>query len=281
MFTIELKGVKVFAYHGVNPEETRDGQYFYLDVTANTWTRGKDLADNLDNTVSYAQINKLLLRESTEHTFQLIESLAVHLADAILEAFAPIYSVRVTVNKPHAPMRGEFDNVSVTYEKKRALEHQVYLSLGSNLGKRQDYLQTACRLLDQHPCIELLSVSSFYETEPMGYLTQNSFLNCCVKLFTCLPPEELLQVTQSIEKRMKRVKTIVNGPRTIDLDILLFDRQQMNHPELTIPHPRMLDRRFVLIPLLEIFDGEDGQAELFRQRSSQLSEKVSLWKQEQ
>ena len=129
MFTIYLKGVKVFAYHGVNPEENRDGQYFYLDVTAKTVTQAKELEDHLENTVSYAAINKLLLKEATENTFQLIESLASHLADKILESFLPVYWVSVTVNKPHAPMRGEFENVSVTYELQRPMEHQVYFSL--------------------------------------------------------------------------------------------------------------------------------------------------------
>ena len=97
MFTIYLKGVKVFAYHGVNPEENRDGQYFYLDVTAKTVTQAKELEDHLENTVSYAAINKLLLKEATENTFQLIESLASHLADKILENFLPVYWVSVTV----------------------------------------------------------------------------------------------------------------------------------------------------------------------------------------
>lgn len=280
MFTITLKGVKVFAYHGVNPEETRDGQYFYLDVTAKTVTQEKDLADQLENTVSYAAINKLLLKEATEHTFQLIESLACHLADKILESFSPVYWVSVTVNKPHAPMRGEFENVSVTYEAQRPLEHQVYLSLGSNLGRREENLRRAQEFLSAHPCVQVMSVSSYYETEPMGYLDQGAFLNCCFKLLTSLTPCQLLEVTQGIEKTMKRVKVIVNGPRIIDLDILLFDRQQVKQQNLEIPHPRMMGRRFVLTPLLEIYDGEDELAEEFRRQNEALTESVVLWRPE-
>ena len=105
MFTIYLKGVKVFAYHGVNPEENRDGQYFYLDVTAKTVTQAKELEDHLENTVSYAAINKLLLKEATENTFQLIESLASHLADKILESFLPVYWVSGAVSP--TPLCGE------------------------------------------------------------------------------------------------------------------------------------------------------------------------------
>ncbi len=280
MFTITLKGVKAFAYHGVNPEETRDGQYFYFDVTAKTVTEGKDLADHLENTVSYAAINKLVLKEATEHTFQLIESLACHLAEQIIDCFPPVYWVSVTVNKPHAPMRGEFENIAVSYELRRSLEHQVYLSLGSNLGKREENLKKAQELLSAHPCIEVMSVSSYYETEPMGYLDQGAFLNCCFKLLTSLTPCQLLEVTQSIEKMMKRVKVIVNGPRIIDLDILLFDNQQVKEPHLEIPHPRMMGRRFVLTPLLEIYDGEDELAEEFRKRNGSLTESVVLWKPE-
>ena len=278
MFTIYLKGVKVFAYHGVNPEENRDGQYFYLDVTAKTVTQAKELEDHLENTVSYAAINKLLLKEATENTFQLIESLASHLADKILESFLPVYWVSVTVNKPHAPMRGEFENVSVTYELQRPMEHQVYLSLGSNLGKREENLKKAEELLNGHPCIQVMSVSSYYETEPMGYLNQGAFLNCCFKILTSLSPCQLLEVTQGIEKQMKRVKVIVNGPRIIDLDILLFDQEQVKRQSLEIPHPRMMGRRFVLTPLLEIYDGEDELAEEFRRKNEALTESVELWK---
>lgn len=277
MFTITLKGVKVFAYHGVNPEETRDGQNFYFDVTAQTLTEASQLEDCLENTVSYAAINKLLIQKATERTFRLIESLSVYLAEEILKAFPTVYHVAVTVNKPHAPMRGEFENVSVTYQLRRPMDREVYLSLGSNMGRREENLKKARELLSRHPCLELLSVSSLYETEPMGYSEQRAFLNCCVKLVTSLDPWELLSVTQGVEKEMKRVKTMVNGPRIIDVDILLFGGERIDKASLTIPHPRMLERRFVLTPLLEIFDGAQEQAELFSRRNSVLRERVVLW----
>ena len=109
-------------------------------------------------------------------------------------------------------------------------------------------------------------------------MNQGAFLNCCFKILTSLSPCQLLEVTQGIEKQMKRVKVIVNGPRIIDLDILLFDQEQVKRPSLEIPHPRMMGRRFVLTPLLEIYDGEDELAEEFRRKNEALTESVELWK---
>ena len=143
---------------------------------------------------------------------------------------------------------------------------------------REENLKKAEELLNGHPCIQVMSVSSYYETEPMGYLNQGAFLNCCFKILTSLSPCQLLEVTQGIEKQMKRVKVIVNGPRIIDLDILLFDQEQVKRPSLEIPHPRMMGRRFVLTPLLEIYDGEDELAEEFRRKNEALTESVELWK---
>lgn len=127
---------------------------------------------------------------------------------------------------------------------------RVFLSLGTNLGNREDNLARALALLSEK--VDVVRRSSVYETEPVGYPDQPWFLNMVTKGETGLPPEELLSFTQGIERKLKRVKTIVNGPRTIDLDILLYEDQRMETERLTIPHPRMLTRAFVMVPLLEI-----------------------------
>lgn len=135
----------------------------------------------------------------------------------------------------------------------------VYFSLGSNMGDTGANIDSALTLLSEK--VHVQRRSSFYETEPVGYHDQNWFLNIAVEGDTDLTPEALLDFTQSIEQRMKRVKTIINGPRVIDVDILLYDTVQLHTERLTLPHPRMLERSFVLVPLCEIapdlmLDGE-------------------------
>jgi 2-amino-4-hydroxy-6-hydroxymethyldihydropteridine diphosphokinase len=127
---------------------------------------------------------------------------------------------------------------------------KIYLSLGTNLGDKKENLQHAVNLLSEK--INILKISSFYETEPVGYKDQPWFMNIVVEGITLLTPEDLLVFTQSIEQAMKRVKTIVNGPRIIDVDILLYDDVKIDTRTLVIPHPRMTERAFVMYPLFEI-----------------------------
>jgi len=129
---------------------------------------------------------------------------------------------------------------------------EAYLGLGSNLGNKRNNLKSALKMLEDHPQVEVRKVSSFYETEPVGYKEQDRFLNLVVKIDTSLNPFELLQFCQTIEKELKRKRIVRWGPRTIDVDILLYENFISQDPELTIPHPRMHERAFVLVPLEEI-----------------------------
>jgi 2-amino-4-hydroxy-6-hydroxymethyldihydropteridine diphosphokinase len=131
--------------------------------------------------------------------------------------------------------------------------NRVYFSLGSNMGDTEENLREALRLLSEKVCID--KVSPPYETEPVGYKDQSWFLNIAAAGETALSPGALLQFTQGIESRMKRVKTIVNGPRVIDIDILLYNEDVVETESLTLPHPRMLERAFVLAPLCDIAPG--------------------------
>lgn len=130
----------------------------------------------------------------------------------------------------------------------------VFLSIGSNLGAREQNLERALAALEQQH-IHVVSRSSIYETEPQDVVQQPWFLNMVVECQTNCFPLQLLAALQKIERELGRVRgagAIRRGPRTIDIDILLFGSVVMNTPQLTIPHPRMLERRFVLEPLLEI-----------------------------
>lgn len=128
----------------------------------------------------------------------------------------------------------------------------VYLGLGSNVGDRVDYIRRAIDLLEKHPLVRVTQVSSFYETEPLEYPDQGWFVNAVAAIETGLAPMALLDALQGIEKQLQRERTIRWGPRTIDLDVLLFGDDLVAEPRLQIPHIRMQDRAFVLVPMAEI-----------------------------
>lgn len=132
------------------------------------------------------------------------------------------------------------------------MKHKAYLSLGSNLGDRIFNLKQAVQLLEDNPHIEVLLKSSFYTTAPIGYLEQDDFVNIVVLLETNLEPMELLRVCGEVEEALKRVRVIHWGPRTIDLDILWYEGYEGSSERLTVPHPRMHERGFVMIPLKEL-----------------------------
>jgi 2-amino-4-hydroxy-6-hydroxymethyldihydropteridine diphosphokinase len=126
----------------------------------------------------------------------------------------------------------------------------VYLSLGSNLGDRKKNIASALEMLGQEAWI--LKVSSLYETEPVGYKEQPWFLNCACSIETGLTPQALLELAKTIEKKLGRKPTLHFGPRIIDIDILFYDDLILDSPDLVIPHPRLTERAFVLVPLKEI-----------------------------
>lgn len=130
------------------------------------------------------------------------------------------------------------------------MPHTVYIALGTNLGDRVQNLQNAVKLLK--PDVRLLDCSPIYETPPWGYLDQPAFLNQVVRAETDLDPEELLARIKGVEARMGRQKTMLNGPRIIDLDILFYDDLVFKSGNLSIPHPRMAGRAFVLVPLADL-----------------------------
>ena len=127
---------------------------------------------------------------------------------------------------------------------------RAYLGLGANLGDRQHNISRAVGLLSKSVHIEQLS--SLYETEPAGYLDQPLFLNAVCLVTTSLSPDELLTAAKQIESALGRTQGLPNGPRPIDIDILLYGDLVVSLPHLTIPHPRLEERAFVLVPLAEI-----------------------------
>ncbi len=129
---------------------------------------------------------------------------------------------------------------------------KAFLSLGSNIGGRKMNLDRAVGMIGRLPGTNLLKVSSYIETKPVGYTDQPDFLNAVAMIETSLAPRELLDELLKIELQMGRKRTIRWGPRVIDIDILLYNNEQINEEGLQVPHPRMMERGFVLKPLAEI-----------------------------
>ena len=128
----------------------------------------------------------------------------------------------------------------------------AFVGIGSNLGDRETNLRRAIELLDEEEGIEVAAVSEIRETEPVGPVAQGPFLNGAVEVETSLPPRELLERLLSVEERLGRVRVELFGPRTIDLDLLLYGRDRLDEPGLTVPHPRLHERRFALEPLSDL-----------------------------
>jgi len=128
----------------------------------------------------------------------------------------------------------------------------AYLSLGSNIGDRLNFLRVAIETLDEHKEITVKKVSPVYETLPWGNTDQGNFYNLTIEIGTTLMPHDLLRVCQQIESDLERVREIHWGPRTIDIDILLYGEENVESPVLVIPHPLMHKRDFVMVPLNDI-----------------------------
>jgi 2-amino-4-hydroxy-6-hydroxymethyldihydropteridine diphosphokinase len=129
----------------------------------------------------------------------------------------------------------------------------TYIGMGSNVGDRTGFCRRAVTALEEAPGVKLETVSNFYETSPVGGPPQRSFINLVVRAFTDLEPRELLEVCKEVERRLGRGPNDARwGPRVMDLDILLYGEEKISEPGLKIPHPRIRERRFVLVPLLEI-----------------------------
>lgn len=157
--------------------------------------------------------------------------------------------------------------------------NQAFLSLGSNLDHPIQHVRSAIHELSLDPSIQLMAQSSLYQTKPIGLLNQSDFINAAVWIHTQYPPLELLDACQHIELIHQRKRSTRWGPRTLDIDVLLYDKQSLETKELQIPHPRMLERNFVLVPLLEIvpdLDLPDGTKLVTYLKENSLTDVIAL-----
>lgn len=249
MDRIKITNLKVFAHHGVFPEETRDGQDFFVNAELFLDCRRAGKSDDLKDSINYGEVCHFITEYLQEHTFLLIEAAAEHLTEAMLLSMPGLEKVRLELCKPHAPIGLPFENVSVTIERSW---HIVYVAVGSNMGDREKYIRDGIGELLNYPQIVVEQVSELICTAPYGGVEQEDFLNGAVKLKTLFTPEELLEVLHAAEQKAERKREIHWGPRTLDLDIIFYDKLVYEDENLIIPHIDMANRTFVLEPLLEL-----------------------------
>jgi 2-amino-4-hydroxy-6-hydroxymethyldihydropteridine diphosphokinase len=161
------------------------------------------------------------------------------------------------------------------------VENTAFIALGSNVGNRYDNITRAIKLLTSDSETGLVTFSSIYETDPVGYEDQDLFLNMVIKVITDLDAHELLAKCLKIELNLGRKREIKWGPRTVDLDILTFNQENIETEKLIVPHPRMLERAFVLVPLLELRPNFSWMEKPLEAALAELPDKegVRIWKQ--
>lgn len=249
MDKIIIEELQIYAYHGVYTKENETGQNFYINAQLETDTRSAGVMDDLELSTNYGEVCRFLHSFVTEHTYKLIETVAERAAEALLLAFPLIRRVTLEVRKPEAPIPLHFGSVSVKITRGW---HRAYIACGSNMGERERYLKEAVQSFEgDHKC-RVVRVSEWMETTAYGGVEQADFLNGAIALDTLYTPEELLERIHQIEKEQGRERLVHWGPRTLDLDILLYEGCVMDTEELTIPHRDMVNRDFVLKPLAQI-----------------------------
>lgn len=249
MDIIRIDNLEVYAYHGAYDEEKEKGQYFYVNAELYTNTRKAGMNDDLDVSTNYGTVCDFIHDFMTKHTYDLIETVAEQLAQALLLEFKLVKSVLLEIRKPHAPIEKEFESVSVEIERGW---HEAFVAFGSNLGDKEKFIDEAIEALSNLPQINIVAISDKIVTEPYGNVEQDVFLNGVMKIETLLPADELLQILQKVEEHAGRERKIHWGPRTLDLDIIFYDDDIISEDDLVVPHPDMKNRDFVLKPLMQI-----------------------------
>lgn len=249
MDIIRIDNLEVYAYHGVYDEEKEKGQYFYVNAELYTNTRKAGMNDDLDASTNYGTVCDFIHDFMTKHTYDLIETVAEQLAQALLLEFKLVKSVLLEIRKPHAPIEKEFESVSVEIERGW---HEAFVAFGSNLGDKEKFIDEAIEALSNLPQINIVAISDKIVTEPYGNVEQDVFFNGVMKIETLLPADELLQILQKVEEHAGRERKIHWGPRTLDLDIIFYDDDIISEDDLIVPHPDMKNRDFVLKPLMQI-----------------------------
>ncbi len=244
-----IRELKIYANHGVLEEEKRLGQLFIVSLEMDINLKKAGKSGRLDETVNYSELCERVINRFCQQKFDLIETAALDLAEYILEQYDAIQGIKVRLKKPWAPIHLALDTVEIMMTRSW---HKAYIGLGSNMGDKNNNIKQALEYIEKQRGIKITKCSSLINTKPWGYMEQDDFINAVIEVSTFLEPEELLEVLLEIEKILGRERTIKWGPRSIDLDILMYDQFITHEDNLIIPHPRMHEREFVLKSLVEI-----------------------------
>jgi len=264
MFRILIKDLNLFGYHGVKESEKKDGQNFRFNIEI-LINKGSFLNDDsIENTLNYSEAIKLIKRINSSERFNLLETFSQTIAEDIMKISPLVEKVMVRIEKTSPPIKENLKSVGVEYvlgrkreekDKSKNKKVDVFLSLGSNVGDRENNLRKAVDMIGDNPHINILEVSSIYETEPMYLKDQNSFYNVVLQAHTGieLGPFEMMGFLKGIEFGFGRKRTKKKyGPRIIDIDLLYYGEIVIESDFLTLPHPGIEERKFVLVPLSEI-----------------------------
>jgi dihydroneopterin aldolase/2-amino-4-hydroxy-6-hydroxymethyldihydropteridine diphosphokinase len=251
---IELRGLRVMATVGVLEHERRASQPLEIELTLRVDLADAAASDRLDDTVDYGALTIAVEEVVAKSNDLLLERVAGRVAEAVL-ADARVDAVDVVVRKLRPPVPSPLEHAAVRLHRSQAGRlasdpgaHRAVLALGSNLGDRRANLRLAVRRLGPP-----VGLSQVYETDPVGGPEgQGAFLNMVVAVDTPLDPFALLRQCQRVEAAAGRRRLSHHGSRTLDVDILFYDDAAIRTAELVVPHPRLVERRFVLAPLSEV-----------------------------
>lgn len=287
---IAVEGIRVTGYHGVLSTERESGQLFIADIVAHVSTRAAAATDLLARTVNYSDIADAVAEVLGGDPSDLLETVAEHCARAVLE-FEGVECVDVALHKPQAPLHVEFGDVVVrirrdlrsgtlwadkrigssagmsddpldspgtgrdVFDERPDQTVNAWIALGGNLGPVDSTLRAAVHALDRISGIHVLATSALVKSAAVGGPPQPDYLNAVVQVDTSLAPRELLAACQGIEVVHGRERTEVNGPRTLDVDIVSYGDVIGTSRDLVLPHPRAHERAFVLVPMADLDSG--------------------------
>jgi dihydroneopterin aldolase/2-amino-4-hydroxy-6-hydroxymethyldihydropteridine diphosphokinase len=251
---IEISALRVVAIVGALPHEREIAQPLQIDLTLDVDLADAGRSDDLDDTVHYGFVADQVVALVQESKDTLLERLAARIADEVL-TFDRVEAVTVLVTKLRPPIAADAASTAVRLHRTRATAalgprsaHRAFIALGSNLGDRESFLRTGV-----HGLGNVIAMSDVYETDPVGGPDdQGAYLNMVVEVETTLDPFALLRRRQRIEAEAMRQRVVHWGPRTLDVDIILYDDVTIRADDLVVPHPLFSERRFVLQPLSDI-----------------------------
>ena len=249
MDVIKIENLEIYAYHGVFKEEKEKGQKFYINATLSCNLKKAGMTDCLTDSTHYGEVCLQMQKSMTEETYDLIERAAQKTAEDVLLHFPLVDEITLELRKPYAPIPMEFSSVSVTLHRKW---HTVYIAFGSNMGNKEEYINYALETIRNNRYFKEIQVSDYFYSSPYGGVEQDDFVNGVLEARTMLEPEELLEFLHEVEQGANRERILHWGPRTLDLDIILFDNEVVDRKDLVIPHKDMKNRDFVLVPLAQL-----------------------------